>query len=335
MRTQIVSAAISAVIALGLAELGARLLAHDAFPYLNVYVTDARYGVRLAPSTTTRTRSRLGRITTITTNSRGFRGPEPTQGGVFVLGDSQMLGYGVDLEDATFSRLGASAIATPTWGPIEFARAVEDLAPELHPRALVFVANLANDWPESNVENVRRNQSEDGWVVARRPFDPLRFPGRDWLMSRSQLVFAARAVHALGNRPIEPSPADRLLLDLPMLARPRGDHRSLVTPHLARVIAACDCLVIAAVLPLDVEVDAEAWKKYASTPHDLAPLDALREAFLTDAVELGATPLDLRTVLGPGSFLPDDVHLSPTGHAAIASALATALDRPLAQGELR
>src|SRR6185436_14301576 len=98
-------------------------------------------------------------ITEIDTNALGFRGPtwKPLKTGprVLLLGDSQMLGYGVDEAEATAARLSSLAgvevldAAVPSWGPIEYALAVDDLAPTYRPDVVVFVANLANDWVES------------------------------------------------------------------------------------------------------------------------------------------------------------------------------------------
>src|SRR5687768_3264761 len=96
---------------LAIAELGAGRLHGGAFPYLNLFENDSRYGVRLAPNASTRVRSRDGRITEISTNALGFRGPEWPQGApagrrrVLVLGDSQVLGYGVAFEDTMGAQL--------------------------------------------------------------------------------------------------------------------------------------------------------------------------------------------------------------------------------------
>src|SRR5262245_53429061 len=169
LRAKVATALVSAALALVAAELAARRLHGGAFPYLNIFEPDARYGVRLAANASAHVRSPQGRITEIATNARGFRGPEwpePPRGDaageplrVLVLGDSQMLGYGVAVEDATPAALervlaprdrGAvvRGAAVPTWGPGEYALALEELAPAFRPRFVVFVANAANDWLE-------------------------------------------------------------------------------------------------------------------------------------------------------------------------------------------
>lgn len=99
--------------------------------------------------------------------------------------------------------------------------------------------------------------------------------------------------------------------------------------------AACDAagarlLVVA--LPLDVMVSADEWKKYAgSTPLDMGPTKVLREDLVARAERLGALGLDPTDALAaaePGAFLDADLHLTPKGHAALAGAIAGALQAP-------
>src|SRR6185369_13946697 len=85
----------SAVLGLVLAELGAGVRLHHAYPFLNVFVSDERFGVLLEPGAETRTRSRDGRVTRVAINRAGFRGPEwrpapsdaPVPGRVMIVGD--------------------------------------------------------------------------------------------------------------------------------------------------------------------------------------------------------------------------------------------------------
>src|SRR5688572_15342915 len=125
----------SLALSLALAEAGARLVRGGAFPHLNLFRASTRYGVTLEPSAATRVRSRGGRVTEVRTNSLGFRGPEAHAPRVLLLGDSQMMGYGVDwpetIAPALSRALGVEvlAAAVPSWGPSEYLRAVEDLAP--------------------------------------------------------------------------------------------------------------------------------------------------------------------------------------------------------------
>src|SRR5262249_3050369 len=134
----------SLIVSLGLAELAASALDRGAFPFLNLFVADMRYGVLLRPSASTRVRSRGGRVTEIRTHALGFRGPEwspaPGAARVLLVGDSQALGYNIPWEASIAARLeralggGARvlAAAVPSWGPTEYALAVQDLK-ELRP----------------------------------------------------------------------------------------------------------------------------------------------------------------------------------------------------------
>lgn len=322
-----------------------------AFPYLNLFEADPAYGVRLEADADTSLRSREGRVTDIETNTLGFRGddwaPAPTDavvpGRVLLLGDSQVFGYGVDVADAMAARLeaelgpGAEVLnaATPTWGPQEYVQAVADLAPDYRPEAVVFVANVANDWFDAAVANRRRTTARDGWAHFVRPGDepPADFPGRRWLMGRSHLAYAVRAVLAdrSGLPPVAMTGAGRLLEQLEVIAAPRDGHRSRITRHLLAAREVCrthGCRVVLAVLPLDVQAHPSEWAKYGDPPQDVTSVRRLAADLVADAVEHRVFAADLLPPLvaaSPGAFLPDDYHLSPAGHAAVARTLARLL----------
>ncbi len=347
-RAKVLIGLISVFMGLGMVEGLAGVLRSHAFPYLNIYVADETFGVRLAPETTTATRSREGRVTSVRTNALGFRGVDwtpagtgrPVSGRVLLLGDSQVFGYGVEEKDAMAShlseRLGGHAevlnAGTPTWGPHEQVLALETLGPVYRPEVVVFFANVANDWFEVKVPNVKRTTARDGWAAFQLQGQPERrwFPGRAWFMGRSHLVFAVRELmaHSAGPPPQQAVSAKRLLGDLPHLLRPDGRYRSRMTEPLMRARALCQqlgCRVIAAGLPMDIQVHASELAKYASDRLDLRPTDALLDLFLGEARHHGVAAVDLRPGLlaaSPGAFLPDDYHLSPKGHAAVAHALA-------------
>jgi hypothetical protein len=82
------------------------------------------------------------------------------------------------------------------------------------------------------------------------------------------------------------------------------------------------------VLPLDVQVHAREWGKYRERPIDLRATETLATDLVADARALDVRAVDLLATLrraSPGAFLPDDPHLSPRGHAAIATAIAGAV----------
>ena len=342
-------ALLGVALALPAAELLARLTSGGAQPALDIYAADPRYGVRLRPLAHTRLRSREGHLSELSTNSLGFRGPEWAAGGVLLLGDSQMMGYGVDEAETTAAYLGARldrpvlSATIPSWGPIEYALAAEELIPRFAPTAVIYVANLANDWPEANVPNARRSDAEDGWLIRRRA-QPA--PQHDRLLPRSELWLAVQRARALlrGAPPelMLGAPAARKLLnELPTLGQAQGGDRSRLTPTLRRVLRACEdrgCRVVAALLPFDVQVDPLAWAKYREAPQDLSALEPLAQAFLEDAARLGVSAIHLGPPLAaasPGAFQPDDPHLSARGHRAVAAALGELIEHRQARLEDR
>lgn len=360
-RGRVVAArALAATLSLAAGLVGAELLvgaARDfAFPYLNIYEADPVYGVRLEPDASTAIRSPDGRVTDIRTNALGFRGPDwrpaasdaPVPGRVLLLGDSQVFGYGVDEPDALAARLtahlahhpgGADVLnaATPTWGPPEMLQALAQHGAAYRPERVVFVANVVNDWFETGVPNVRRTTARDGWASFRLDPDappPSDSPVRRFLLGRSHLVYAVRALVNAASDDVPPATAastTRLLDNLDALARPDGPFRSRLGRHVLAARQACrrlGCRVLVAVLPIDAQVHPSEWAKYGEPPRDTSALAALADGLLADARALDVAALDLTPVLAaasPGAFLPDDYHLSPRGHDAVARALATAL----------
>jgi hypothetical protein len=348
----------SLVVAVATAELLASVLHHGAYPFLNIFVPDARYGVRLRAHARTRTRSRLGRVTPVATNGAGFRGPEwtpargprPVADRVLLLGDSQAFGFGVAWDETLAPRLARALggavfnAAVPTWGPTEYVRVVDDLVPVYRPRYVVFVANAANDWFETVVDNTRRTTARDGWAARRTDPEstsassaaPAWFPGRDFVMGRSHLALAWREIFArtAAAPALERPRADmaaRLLRELPRIGQPRAGYRSRVTPHALAAARACrawGCTVVAVALPLDVQVHPGEWAKYHADARDLAATERLLTDFVADARDAGLPAVDLLPALraaSPGAFLPDDYHLSPAGHRVAAAAVAAAI----------
>ncbi len=358
---------LSTLLSLVLAEIVAGVVRGHAFSFLNLYIADPLFGVRLEPDASTGIRSRNGHVTRIATNAQGFRGadwepapsPAPVAGRVLLLGDSQVFGYGVEEDEALAAALsrhlggqrgdgGDQAArdvlnaATPTWGPPEYVQILAELAPIYRPSVVVFVANAANDWSETRTTNARRTTARDGWAKVRVAADgsedpPTEFPGRRFLLGQSHLVFAVRALfaHSQGAPSVLAASATRLVRDLPYMLAPVPPFRSRISPWLAKAADVCranGCKVIAVGLPLDLQVDAREWRKYDETPVDLVPTEALIAAFLADARGHGWPTLDLLPVLrqaSPGAFQADDYHLSPAGHEAFARALSPLVEEAL------
>ena len=337
------------LIALGTAEAVAGVARDRAFPYLNIFVADPTLGVRLATDSEARVRSRLGRITTVATNRDGFRGPEwtPAREGrprVLVLGDSQAMGLHVEWTDTFAARLAtehhieALDAAVPTWGPAEHLAILDELAPRVRPTHVVLLLTVGNDWHEAGVPNTLRTTERDGWAIrpSLRKDEPADFPLRSFLLGRSHLVYAARQLmgHATAVAPLRGDEPHRLVRDLDWLARPPDGFRSRLGPTVRDLAAAAGSHgvePIVVTLPLDVQVHAREWAKYRERPLDTRATEALATDLLADADALDVPAIDLLWTLraaSPGAFLPDDPHLSPRGHAAVATAIAEAVRAP-------
>lgn len=114
----------------------------------------------------------------------------------------------------------------------------------------------------------------------------------------------------------------RAMLDPPLGAYLR-DVKQLVEGGGARLAVV--------ILPIDVQVSAEEWKKYGADPIDMAPSLALTEELVGLCRALGVSVLDATPVLAaaePGAFLDKDIHMTAKGHAAVAAALARTLGEP-------
>jgi hypothetical protein len=107
-----------------------------------------------------------------------------------------------------------------------------------------------------------------------------------------------------------------------------------VAPAIRALKGACDAAgvrLVLLILPIDVAVSAEEWKKYGAPPLDLSGSLALHDEIAALGAELGVATLDATAALRaaePGAFLHHDIHMTPRGHAAVAAALAETLAAP-------
>jgi SGNH hydrolase-like domain, acetyltransferase AlgX len=191
---------------LGIAEATFHLRDRGAFPHLNVYVGDARLGLRLRPGASERILfGRNNPVTSVRINRDGLRGadlPPPAEGEILVVGDSQVFGLGVE-EGETASAdlakiLGGPAVinaGVPTYGPPEYNVVVEEMLARRKVGTVVYVLNFANDLFEASHPNPERHAVWDGWAVRREtaPESVTSFPGREILFGRSHLVYAIRS----------------------------------------------------------------------------------------------------------------------------------------------
>lgn len=174
-----------------------------AFPHVNFYVADPELGVRLEPGATMNFRLRENPLTTIHVNAQGYRGedwPEPGEGEIIVLGDSQVFGLGVE-DGETFSAKLAEATGrtvlnagVPTYGPPEYLLLARELLEQRKPQTLIVTLNYLNDPFELDRPNKDRHAVWDGWAVRSEhaPEHVRAFPGRKWLYSQSHAFYAFR-----------------------------------------------------------------------------------------------------------------------------------------------
>jgi hypothetical protein len=139
----------------------------------------------------------------------------------------------------------------------------------------------------------------------------------------------------------------QLLADIdgvPVPARPATPEArrppSVFEAHFVELRALCErhgAELLVVMLPFDVQVSADEWAKYGveDGPDMTATLVLIDDAMAT-AMQLGIPALDATPVLRaaePGAFLDADIHMTPRGHAALATALADALTQPKAPSE--
>lgn len=190
-------------VGLVIAELGFRSRDDGAFPHVNFYVADSALGVRLEPNASEQIAFGGNPVTSLRTNSRGFRGadwPAPGPNEILVVGDSQVFGLGVE-EGETFSAQLAQATGrtvinagVPTYGPAEYKAMIAELIDLRKPTTVVLTLNMVNDLFEEHRPNAERHAVWDGWAVRKEnaPTETTDFPFRSWLYRRSHLVFAVR-----------------------------------------------------------------------------------------------------------------------------------------------
>jgi hypothetical protein len=113
-------------------------------------------------------------------------------------------------------------------------------------------------------------------------------------------------------------------------SQPRSPLEPVVRAARDKCAAAGAELVVAA-LPLDVQVSDTEWAKYGAEPKDMTETRALLTDLVSGAERMGVRAVDLTDALAaaqPGAFLPNDLHLSPKGQAAVGQALAARIAAP-------
>ena len=347
--TRIALVGASLVVTLVLAEIAVGAWRRNAFPYLNNFVSDHRYGVLLEAGSSTRTVSRDGRVTKIRINERGFRGRpwslDDKRPALLLLGDSQVFGYGVGeaqsmgvlLQKALDRRFQVLAAGVPSWGPMESAMVAEELSTEFPLEHIVLVANLANDWFEAPVPNTKRTTARHGWALTPSGAQEkeLWLPFGGWIRRHSHLWYLVQRLrNHRSERPAIRNTGSWLADHADRFRNTVAPYRSPLGPILRRLSELCgqnECRLSLVVLPVDTLVHSSEWAKYEEVPRSLQALELLVDDLLSDAAALQIPSASSLTALrgaSPGAFLPDDYHLSPRGHRVLAQAILDLIDLP-------
>jgi len=88
------------------------------------------------------------------------------------------------------------------------------------------------------------------------------------------------------------------------------------------------------VLPMDVQVSEEEWRKYGVAKTDMGKARVLVDDLVGAVRDAGATAVDPTSMLAqaePGAFLEGDPHMTPKGHQVVGLLLADALAKPAAK----
>jgi lysophospholipase L1-like esterase len=158
----------------------------------------------------------------------------------------------------------------------------------------------------------------------------LRVKLTEWAKSR-QTGDAAQTLATLDAR--EQALAKLSELDVQKLAAALELPLGTYIRDVHQLVHGAGARLVVLILPIDVQVSADEWKKYAAGDQaargiDMEPSKALTAELVELSRALGVSVLDATPVLAqaePGAFLDKDIHMTPKGHASVAAALARTL----------
>ncbi len=158
---------------------------------------------------------------------------------------------------------------------------------------------------------------------------------RRWLATNPERDHAVRqAREALRRMEIAAGKASVPADQVAPLPAPRSALSKFLTDALA-VAAAEGARLTLVLLPLDVQVSAEEWKKYGAEPIDMTGSLTLMDEVAREADSRGISvvePLEVLRAAEPGAFLHGDIHLSPRGQRTLGEAIAASLTGPVPAG---
>ncbi len=344
---------------LGLSLLVAELAVRIARPQevmtvdRGLYEPDPPRRYRLHPGYRGRISNQVEFDHTVTVNSHGMRGPEPTAAAnrVLVLGDSFTFGVGASEEETFPARLqshlreaGVDAVVwnagVPGYGVPDEVAWYERWGVPLKPSMVVIAPFLANDLQDAMPDSQTR--VVDGELVAGDGSGG----ARRWLYYHSHLFRLVKS--SLLEGPLR----QKLGLTEPWARRERRSELALygrdLPPELAPGAVATDRAVgrliqrglaqktgvLAVLVPSLPQVDAHRWRAlHAELGVDLRGQDPRRtNRYFAETFELSGIPVvdptdafAAATARGERLYYPRDQHLTPAGYDLLAREVARAI----------
>lgn len=244
-----------------------------------------------------------------------------------IVGDSQVLGMGVDAAEIAVTRLGRAGVSVRGVGVpghgVEDALGFAETLLTPDSRGVILVVNGANDWVEAGRPVAQRFAVRGGWLV-----DPARADGLAGRFFASRLPWSHFLTYlvVLTAHDWRVDPAEKRWRDSPWgLEGKEREHAAHIIAGAIQTFAAAHPTlpVRVTLLPVDFSTSEARAKAVLSADHlrtmpwtDASPWQELREA-------LGEVPyLDLGPTLADSAdFLRDDYHLSVEGHEKMAHAI--------------
>lgn len=327
LRTRVLVGLTSLAVGCGGAEVLTRLVDGGALPHLALFSKTPDGTIVLAPNAHQTLTSPSG-VFSVQTDAAGCRSAtQSASSGWLVVGDSQVLGMGVEA-DQTFAALGRHRnCGVPGHGVADAVRRAEHLVdPET--RGVLVVINQANDWDEG-LESVETRYTVAGGRLLRQEAQG-RLGRAFWAspLPESHLLYSVAMLGlALSH---EPSPVPS------WMAAPA--RQSTLTRQLAGAVddlagRLAPVPVVAAYLPVDVAADPTRVPSSPFGRYTGGPVQPWTETHLRDQLKDAFTVarfVDLLPALQShaDAFLDQDYHLSASGHARVAAVLGPHLDAP-------
>jgi hypothetical protein len=327
----------------GFLEVSSRVVHRFKPPLLPYYFED---GATMLPANTDLTVSfTKGTATRYVTDAWGARVGDPAlarqrlKDGVFIIGDSQMLGYSVEFRDTFASRLAleltgdayaARILGAPASHPGTFLPALHKYAPsKLEKQRLVIVGlNLGNDLDELYDEGLSVTHEND--------------PFGKWLLTRSYIYMDAILIrsHWLnpGNNPLGINPIFYMLDSQERVILAREAIRILDELLNRPEIEAEHKLLV--IIPADVQLDPAEFSKYRIYYNSdsefekwnrrtfalAGTMNALEEYISRQMEQRGHRVIRLSKLIHPGAkpaelFDSTSHHLTVSAHALLAGAI--------------